>query len=330
MQDLDAWGLYESRIERYPVLSVEDQEGLFALYDANRTAPAARQAFTELAGSNWRLAKKVINDILAARESTVTADQYADLASEANVALVEAIESYDPAQGGTISNYIATAVERRIRQVLSGDLPAIWSKVRRIASGVEQNLMAELGRRPSALELEEGVRSYAITWALERLIEAGEPATPEAAKAKLVRQGMWAAIARLAEIRSYGPSLSLDTPIGDGISLLDTLADADPSDAVDVMRWFLQAIPPSDLELLTRRFGLDGKTEARLEDLATERSVPWPVIRTAINAALGRMYAPHAQYASLAPDLESRFEEEDDSAASRFSKRRSLATRVRN
>jgi hypothetical protein len=325
----DAWGLFESRIEHYPILEPEEQLELFEEYDNDRTGVRGKEAFEALCGSNWRLSKKVIADILASRDRSISAEEYGELASEANVAMCEAIESFDPSRGGSLSSYIASLVERRVRLVLAGDLPASWSKVRRIASGVEQNLTADLGRVPSEAELIEGVQEYCLGWAKERLIEAGEPGDVEAARAKLVRQGTWAATQKLGEIRSFGRSLSLDKTTDDGLSLLDTLGDGDPGEVVDVLSWFLASLEADDRELITRRYGLDGEREARLEELGEEQGVAWPVIRTRIAGLLGRIFAPHAQYASLS-EIDDQIIDADEvtSVSDRLKSRRGLSQKA--
>jgi DNA-directed RNA polymerase sigma subunit (sigma70/sigma32) len=323
--DVDSWGTFEKSIEGYPVLEADEQLSTWRRYDANRGTPAGDLAFTTLCGANWRLAKSVVTATLKRRNTAVSGDTFSDLASEANVGLCEAIAAYDPLKGGTLSNYVATCVERRLSGALNGSLPANWSKVRRIAVACEARLTATTGRVPSERELIGEVQAYCMEWAKKRLLEAGSSADEAACKAKLVRQGVWAATLRVVEIRDKAYTLSLDRPSEDGSTLSDTVAsDERESDDGGVISWLLGALGLVDRELVTRRYGLNGVRESKYEDLAGELGVEWPIVRNRVNCAMGRMYAPHAHYASLAQDLDGQVSDEDEttSGSGRFKARR--------
>jgi DNA-directed RNA polymerase specialized sigma subunit len=317
---VDSWGLFESTIERYPILEADELLERWHEYNSSRGTPRGESLFAELAGSTWRLAKYVLTETLKSREKTVTRAEFAELASEANVGLCEAIESYDPEKGGPLSGYVATCVERRLSGALTGDLPASWSKVRRIAGAKEQSLTATLGRKPTIDELTAEVQQHCLTWAKERLEEAGEVVSDEAAKAKLVRQGTWAATLKIEEIRSRGAALSLDQESEEGGSILDSLADAAPGEAIDVISWWLSSLPDIDQHLVTRRYNLDGRGETKFEDIAEEQQCEWPVVRSKIAVAMGRMFAPHAQFSSLSTTVldQIRYDEETTSPVDRL------------
>lgn len=318
MDGVDSWGLFERRAEGYPVL---DGPATLELWLRWREAGgAARERYyDELIGSLWRLAKKIVNDKLTSRNVRLDAEHYADLASEANVGLVEGISGFDPDKGVSLINYVAAHVERRVSSSLDGGLDPVWSKVQRIAHGVQSSLAERLGRTPRLEEVRVGVEEHCLNWARERLVEAGKASDDEAARAKLVRQGIAAAIGRLDEVLMAQPGLSLDGTggLGEHLSSSDVVGEGDET---SVVAWLLSSLAPEDRELVELRFGVERDETAKYQDIAARRGVGWVEVRTRVNAALGRMTAPHAHYASLGPI--SLLDDEPESPSARLRERR--------
>ena len=326
----DPWETYLSQIEGLEIIDPAGQLELWHVYAQGREDAAGSgerrasdEAYLSLVGANFRLVSHVMRDKLKKRfPSGVSREIRSEAGSEANLAMCDAIVKFDPGRNWSLPGWIALNIERRLSDFLSDDrMPASWQKVARIAAGVESGLSTELGRTPSIDELREAVKAHCMDWARSR--EDGVVLDDSEAKRKLVRQGTWAAIERLDEVMAAGMSVvSLDLESESGGSLLDVLGEGGDEDAVEVLGWFLQSLGEESLSLVVRRFGLDGGEAQRYEDIAEELGVAWTEVRSQIVADMGRMWAPHAHYASLA-DLGEQIEIEQDesSAASRLAAR---------
>jgi DNA-directed RNA polymerase sigma subunit (sigma70/sigma32) len=325
-------------VSRYEVLSAQDQLELWELW---RTAEAtgaevycewlgtsitAMEAQERLLGANFRLA---ISEASAAYERTSTkrrdramAD---DLRGEAYAGLSEALALFDPAKGSSLAGFVTLHVRSRLQSFLHDEAPVAWARVARMASNSEQRLLVELGRAPTSKEIKDAVIEYALGWAGERLIEAGaDPSAgdlAERAKRKLVKQGTWAAIERLDEVRAVAAgALSLDAPVRGGestTSLIDLLADGtSEEETVSVLSWFLESLDEDDRSLVVRRFGLDSQASATYEELGETCGVAWTEVRERLNGLLGRLIAPHAMFLSCDEGLAERVEHERAATAS--------------
>lgn len=309
-----------ARLEVYETVNGSDQLMLWERFDRGRQArlsllhneesPVSLQrlvrdgdvAYEALLGSLFRLVKKIVSESVGSLNPRGAVDRD-DFLSEGYAALVEVVENFDPTKGTPLVTLVALVIKSRLRALRRGDLPESWERVLRSARRAEMTLGGQLGRTPTREELRDEVTAYCMKWAKEKLFEMGHreqgAQLEELARKKLIRQGTWAAIERLEEIRGIGTaSTSLDVSY-DGVSLLDVLGDGGHEEAGDVVAWFLSTLDSDDRRLLERRFALDGSKGATYEELADEVGCSWPEVRARVSALLGRLYAPHALFATL-------------------------------
>lgn len=297
-----------------------------------RTISRGESALKMLLSSTYRLAIKQANDLVRSRYGTGSPDIYEEARAEAYLGLIEALNSYTPDQGGSILGYISLVVTHRVRASLRAGAPESWTRVASMAARAEATLYSKLQRTPTDAELTDEVRSYAIEWAQDKLANADELNGPsrhtdesstESARKKLVRQGTWAAIENLSRVRNLTQRpLSLDQKTDDSGSLLDILVDTPGPDS-SLLESFLASLPADELEIVTRRFGLDNAPSETFEQIGADLGYAWPEVRQRLTRALSRLSAPHAQYAALSEDISSQFTESEQSPAQRLVRRRS-------
>lgn len=240
LADIPALSAFQRAIGQYPKLSPESQLELVDRIRAGtaaeaeletdtsprrhrrltRTAAEGKRAAEYLAGSNFRLVLLICQEKAQERYGPQwAAEVLPDLVGEANVALVEAINDYDPARCPVFSTYAARIVRDRVQFRLSQDsvvkIAPSWHRLKRIAAVRKPRLELELGREPTLDELRDDLLVQCREWAYNRL-SADEQQLPDAERehlmmAKLRKQGMLGALNSLADVLiAAQPVASLD------------------------------------------------------------------------------------------------------------------------
>ena len=349
-----ALSAFQRNADAYPQLDADEQTRLHRLYVAGkeaqdkldqgakgRAAGQARavarrgeQAQTYLVASNFRLALLIARENAERRFGRERASAHlSDLVGEANLALAEAVVSFDEDKCPTFSTWAARVVRDRVRGVLAATeipvgVPTSWQRIKRIASVRIPKLADALGRNPSTEELQDDLLTYCLTWAENKLTEA-ERELPEEHKHqlkldKLKRQGMLRAIREVDEVLARTQSASsLNQTVGTDSSSMtmgDLLASQEEErllDRVDLdevrqtVAEALSSLPSDrDREIIRLRFGFaDGETwtYARISevfDVSPER------IRQIERNVFARWIGPGSPYrdrlAAFLPSLEGR------------------------
>lgn len=307
-ESVSALSSLSQQMQPYPVLSVEEQHAALAAYNAGlaaraqlaagtagrkrrqleETARRGESAHAQLVGSMFRLVLVIARENAAQRYGRERSlDMLSDLVAEANVAVVEAVDSYDPAKCPAFNTYAGRVVRDRVRMCLSKTssvgLAPSWLRLKRLATVLSPEVAARLGRTPNTAEMQEALHVVCLKWAKDRLTDAQRmlPEEEQLAlmEAKLRKQGMLGAIERYEEVMIATQQVaSLDSPVGDegGARLADMLPGVGGSsefEAVELdelrrdLMAALSALPERDREIVLYRFGfMDGEqwTYARL------------------------------------------------------------------
>jgi RNA polymerase sigma-32 factor len=93
----DPLGVYMRDVQRYPLLSKEEEHDLAVRFLENDDLEAAKQLVT----SNLRLVVKIAYDYRQAYKNLL------DLVQEGNIGLMQAVKKYDPYKGVKLSSYAA-------------------------------------------------------------------------------------------------------------------------------------------------------------------------------------------------------------------------------
>lgn len=337
-------------MEAFPQLDAEEQGRLAETVRIGRLAAerlpglsgrAARKAEEEVAagaragdllvGATWRLVLLICREKAEERLGRDKAlDRLADLVAEGNVALVEAVNTYDPALSPTFAMYAARKVRDRVTAVLnsSGDLRLApsWGRLKRIAAVRMPELEERLGRKPSREEIQADLLSACLEWAEKRLDpdQQNLPAAErhEAMLARLRKQGMLAAIDALDDVLAATQSVAyLDAPVGegDGATLGDLLSGTstvetgfEQVEKDELRRDMLAALATlteRERRILMCRYGfVDGGEAWTYPRIAEEFGVTAERIRQIERAVLEKMRSPHGAYARLSGHLDTQFD----------------------
>jgi RNA polymerase primary sigma factor len=197
-----------------------------------------------------------------------------DLINEGNIGLMKAVERFDPAKGGKLSTYSSWWIKQSIKRGLANQgktirLPVhLVEKISRMRRE-RLNLLDRLGREPTNREL-------------------GQALGLQPGKVALMR-------------RAAMRPASLDSPVGDESSTKLGELVSDENAAVPdrelsdknisgILRALIGELPEREVQILVRRFGLDGEEEQTLEEIGQHFGVTRERIRQLQNAALAKLH----------------------------------------
>ncbi len=254
--------IYLREISKTPLLTVQEENAL-----AERIKQGDKEAREHMIKANLRLVVKIANDYSGYGLSL------ADLISEGNIGLMNAVERFDPEKGGKLSTYGAWWIKQSIKRALANQSKTIRlpihmvdkiARMRRISA-----ILAEsLGREPNDDEL--------------------------AAELGLPRQK----IAMLKQA-AQRPT-SLDAPIheGEATEYGEIVSDESASDPLEMLTdknlhgeidGLLSILNERERRIIDGRFGLNGLKPMLLEDVGREFGVSRERIRQLQNSALTKM-----------------------------------------
>ena len=254
--------LYMQEIGKTPLLTREEEIKLAA--QVRRGNQRARERMIK---ANLRLVVKISYDYANFGIPLL------DLINEGNIGLMKAVERFDPKKGAKLSTYAALWIKQSIRRALSNQsktirLPVhIVDKVHKL-NRASLKLTETLGREPSDAELAK-------------------------------RLGISAA--KAAQLRTLGVSpMSLDAPIGDEDNdrfgdIVQDEGALTPYELLRVktmrqeMRQHVKYLTPREAEIITLRFGLDGREPRTLDVVGKKFKVTRERIRQIQEIALAKL-----------------------------------------
>jgi RNA polymerase primary sigma factor len=195
-----------------------------------------------------------------------------DLISEGNIGLMKAVERFNPSKGAKLSTYAAWWIKQSIRRALANQGKTIRLPV---------HMVDRISKMHRA--------SFELTETLGR-----EPTDDELA------QRLGQTRAQIAQLRriSVRPA-SLDAPIGDDETEFgEIVMDEGAATAYQIlhhktlhedMRLLLKDLDAREAEILTLRFGLNGRTPETLEEVGRRFKVTRERIRQLQNIALTKL-----------------------------------------
>lgn len=305
-EHLSALSALSQQMSAYPPLSPADQAVRLAAFRRGRAAQAAvdagtrsareahreiqagQRAQTELVGSMYRLALLICQELATERYGRERMlEMLPDLVAEANVAVVEAVSTYDETRSPSFSLYAGRVMRDRVRMTLQrsatvGVAPS-WLRLKRIYTVLRPEVEMRLGRAPTEAEMQQALREVCMRWAADRLTPEQQCLPPqqqrELMESKLRKQGMLGAIDRLSEVlTATQQTSSLDAPVGDGggARVGDLIAAQAPDSAYDEVEHAelhqdlmaaMATLTDRERQILLHKFGfVDGEqwTYARL------------------------------------------------------------------
>ena len=240
---LDAASLYLKEIGYAPLLSAEEE-----VYYSRKALKGDEAARNHMIESNLRLVVKI------ARRYVNRGLALLDLIEEGNLGLIRAVEKFDPELGYRFSTYATWWIRQTIERGLMNQ-----SRTIRLPIHVVKELNAYFkASRQLAQELDHDPSVEEIATLLNK---------PAANVAKALQHN-----------ERVG---SIDIPIGHegDRTLVETIADEHPSDPEEmaegdemheVIETWLQQLPEKQMEVIARRFGLQGYDISTLEDVGHE------------------------------------------------------------
>jgi RNA polymerase sigma-32 factor len=189
-------GVYLGEINRYPLLSQDEERRLARLYRRSNDPAAAKSLVT----SNLRFVVKV------SYEYRSYGIKMADLVQEGNIGLMKAVEKFDPEKGIRLISYAVWWIRAYIQNYILRS----WSLVKLGTTQAQRKLFFSLARTKRELEKLDGAAD-------------GERLSPQKIAKKL---HVKPTEVQEMEQRMEGRDLSLDAPMGDdgGNSHVDFVA----------------------------------------------------------------------------------------------------------
>ena len=254
--------LYMREIIETDLITPEEEAAL-----ALRIRKGDEKARTQLIKANLRLVVKI------ARDYSSYGVPLADLISEGNIGLMRAVEKFDPDRGGKLSTYASWWIKQSIKRALANQgktvrLPIhLVDKIARLRR-ISAMLAEELGREPTNQEISEILG-----------IPRKKLALLKQASSKV--QSLDAAIGD-SDSSSFGDTIgddSADTPF-EILNQKGTMSDLEET---------LGILNKRENEIISSRFGLDGKKPMTLDEIGRDFGVTRERIRQLQNMALEKM-----------------------------------------
>lgn len=249
---------YLEMISRYPLITPERELALARLLQEGSPDEVAN-ARDEFIQANLRLVIKI------ALEYANCGLDLSDLVSEGNLGLIKAVERFRPLKGAKFSTYASFWIRQRIRRALSNQARTIRIPVHQL------DRLRKVARLKGAMERSEVVNLS------DREIAEKIGLSPEKLKETL---------------SLVNTTVSLDEPVGregDGRnSVLDVLPDqnvimpdesTEETEMISFLNSKMDGLNPRQQDILTRRFGLNGKDPETLETIGFDYKVTRERIR---------------------------------------------------
>jgi RNA polymerase primary sigma factor len=254
--------VYLREIGRVPLLTLRQESDL-----AKRIKRGDHKAREHMIRANLRLVVKIAHDYEGLGLPLL------DLISEGNIGLMNAVERFDPKKGAKMSTYASWWIKQSMRRALSNQ-----SRTIRLPVHVADK-MSRLKRL-----------SYSLTDQLGR-----EPTNAELANRCNVPTN------KIAQLRTLGiRPASLDAPIGydDDGQFSDIIEDELALTPHELLRvktmreeicQHVKHLTPREAEILTLRFGIDGRGSRTLETVGRKLRLTRERIRQIQNTALTKL-----------------------------------------
>ena len=254
--------VYLREIGRVPLLTLQQESDL-----AKRIKRGDHKAREHMIKANLRLVVKIAHDYEALGLPLL------DLISEGNIGLIHAVERFDPKKGAKMSTYASWWIKQAIRRALSNQsrtirLPVhVADKMSRLKR-LSHSLANQLGREPTDVELAN---------------RCNVPTN------------------KVAQLRTLGMRpTSLDAPIGDNddnrfSDIIEDEAALTPHELLRIkamheeIRQHVKHLTPREAEILTLRFGIDGRGSRTLETVGKKFKVTRERIRQIQDIALTKL-----------------------------------------
>ncbi len=254
--------VYMREIGRVPLLTLQQESEL-----AKRIKRGDHKAREHMIKANLRLVVKIAHDYDGLGLPLL------DLISEGNMGLMNAVERFDPTKGAKMSTYASWWIKQAIRRALSNQSRTIripvhvvdkMSRLKRL----RHSLTDQLGREPTDVELAN---------------RCNVPTN------------------KIAQLRTLGMRpTSLDASIGDDDDnrfgdIIEDEAALTPHEQLRIkamreeIRQHVEHLTPREAEILTLRFGIDGRGSRTLEIVGRKFKVTRERIRQLQDIALTKL-----------------------------------------
>jgi RNA polymerase primary sigma factor len=261
-QSADPIHVYLQEIGRVPLLTLQEESDL-----ARRIKRGDRKAREHMIKANLRLVVKIAHDYDGLGLPLL------DLIGEGNIGLMTAVERFDPAKGAKMSTYAAWWIKQSMRRALSNQSRTIRLPVHVVdkmnqLKRLSHRLTDQLGREPTDSELAD---RFSLS------------------------------TSKVAQLRTLGRRpTSLDAPIGDDDDnrFSDIIEDEEALTPHELLRIkamreeihkHVKHLTPREAEILTMRFGIDGRGSRTLEIVGRKFKVTRERVRQIQDTALSKL-----------------------------------------
>jgi hypothetical protein len=297
------------------ILSAAEQAELVLAWQAETDPVRRSRLIAQVLDSIERLLETLVTARLRSMPPDWQKSVREDCLGDARVAALEALHSWSPTGGSSVSSWTHTRVTHALNATRfrsgGGAMPEAWEMISRKVSQLRRQARESgvvLNEAELAAIVEQTYRDEYRESVLAKTPGLSEDEIERKVHDRLSRRGLIRAFPEFAQIMvAVDGTVSFDHVDDAGVSLHDTLSDtrvaddADDESVTGTVAKLLCGLSPTESAVIYAKYM--EATPPTLTALAATYQLAKPQVKAILKKGESRITAPHAQWCRLAPDV---------------------------